>query len=310
MSVPSAPGAGFAADWLHLREPSDRRARDAAATTTGSAGWIGALRRATAGRSLRVVDLGCGTGATLRWLAPRLGGAQQWIAIDQDDALLQAWPATMASWAAAVGHERCGASRDLHGPRLRIDGRGWSAGIERRRLDLGSDLGALPLHDADLICASAFIDLASRAWLAELHARAQRQRCKAAWCFALTVDGRIEWDPVVAGDAEIAAHFALHQRRDKGLGGPALGPDAAGAARHLFAKEGYAVTEARSDWLLEGAADQALRAAFIDGMAIAAAEQAPAATLAVQRWRDARLAALDRTRLRVGHVDLVAVPQR
>ena len=300
----SAIQATFSADWLRLREPSDRRARDAA-TVAGGAGWADAMRRAAGARSLRVLDLGCGTGANLRWLAPRLGGAQRWIAVDRDGALLQAWPATMAHEAEALGHQM----RNPHGRHLRIEGPAWSAVIERRRLDLASELDALPLRNADLVCASALIDLASRKWLVELLAQARRQQCTAAWCLALTVDGRIEWDPVVAGDVEIARYFAHHQRRDKGLSGPALGPDTSAAARHLFTEAGYDVTETRSDWLLEGAADQPLRATFIGGMAMAAAEQASEAAPAIERWREARLALLDHTRLRVGHVDLVALPR-
>jgi SAM-dependent methyltransferase len=69
----------FSSDWLALREPADRAARDAG-LTDALAGWA-------AGRELTAADLGCGTGSTFRALAPRLPGAR-WTLIDNDPALL------------------------------------------------------------------------------------------------------------------------------------------------------------------------------------------------------------------------------
>src|SRR5262245_8239521 len=63
--------AGFSAAWLGLREPADRAARAAAVTTF----VVEALGRRS---GLRVLDLGAGTGANLRYLAERLSGNQFW----------------------------------------------------------------------------------------------------------------------------------------------------------------------------------------------------------------------------------------
>src|SRR5512145_1693947 len=43
---------------------------------------------ARAGATRSVVDLGAGTGANLRYLAPRLGSPQDWLAVDSDPVLL------------------------------------------------------------------------------------------------------------------------------------------------------------------------------------------------------------------------------
>jgi SAM-dependent methyltransferase len=300
--------SAFSAGWLQLREPHDHVARAAAAAAIGE-GWIAALHGNRRGPGLQVLDLGCGTGATLRQLAPRLGGVQHWRAFDHDEALLAAWPAAMRCWARHEGHRVI-----EQGDRLRIEGDRFAASVTRHRVDLARGLAALPLADADLLAATALLDLVSSAWLAELIERAARG--PAVLCLGLVVDGRIEWTPALdregggAEEAQVAAAFAAHQGRDKGFG-PALGAHAPAVARGLLEQAGYAVTEGRSDWVLQGSgAGAALQAALIEGIARAALEQAPGQAASIERWRRLRAAAVERTCLRVGHVDLVAVPGR
>ena len=71
--------SAFSPEWLALREGADARARDASL-----AGTLLATR--PPGQPLRVVDLGSGSGANLRYLAPRLGHGQHWLLIDYDSA--------------------------------------------------------------------------------------------------------------------------------------------------------------------------------------------------------------------------------
>jgi SAM-dependent methyltransferase len=298
--------SAFSAAWLRLREPADRSARATAAQD--NVAWIDPLRRSSMrpqGAPLCVLDLGCGTGATLRWLAPRLGGVQRWLAFDDDEALLQSWPQAMAA-----GFPDAGAALEVtwHAERLRIVAAGLAVEADRQRLDLARQLEALPLTDVDLVCASAFIDLVSHAWLTRLVAHARAVHSRASFYFALAVDGRIDWHPALDGDAFVAGLFARHQQRDKGFGGAALGPAAPAAAQQLLADAGYAVDTMRSDWQLTGPDTQVLHEAFIEGMAAAAAEQEPAAAAAVEHWRVLRRAAVPGARLCVGHLDLVARP--
>ena len=82
---------GFSADWLGLREPADTAARP-----PDLVDWIApSLPR---DRSVHVLDLATGTGSNLRYLAPRLGGLQQWVLADHDPALLGAMPERLAAW--------------------------------------------------------------------------------------------------------------------------------------------------------------------------------------------------------------------
>lgn len=258
--------SSFTTDWLALREPADAAAR--AATLVGPfASGAGAMRR--------VVDLGAGTGANLRYLAPRLGGAQDWLAVDSDPALLGA----LAAHAAPAGVR-----------------------VRTLLLDLAQELETLPIAGHDLVTAAALLDLVSAAWLAGLAARCAAARTGVL--FALTYDGRFEWSPAEIGDARIRALVNAHQRTDKGFG-PALGPAAAVEAERIFAGLGYRMRSARSDWAL-GAESRGLQAALVDGWVSAAVEIAPREASALEDWRRRRHAhlAAGASRLRVGHVDL------
>jgi SAM-dependent methyltransferase len=314
-----APAAGFSADWLQQREPFDAAARDGAAPRLALDARLAAWR-APADAPLRIIDLACGTGANLRWLAPRLGGAQQWLVVDHDAALLQRWPDCLKDRRGGNGASRGnsgngsngGEGRDVrHGGALQFSSTGFHAAIVRRRLDLAQSLKILPWHAARLVTGSALLDLVSAAWLQRLVAAAATARV--ALLMALSVDGRHRWAPGDADDAAVAALFGAHQQRDKGFGGPALGAAAAPTLALALRRCGYRVHSARSDWRLDGRRDLqalALQRALIDGIAAAALEQAPAAAARVQAWWQRRLALAPRSVLRVGHLDVLALPPR
>jgi hypothetical protein len=316
-STPSATsrrttGRRFTAEWLCLREPFDAIARDVAASRLKLREQLAYLS-ANASGPLRVIDLACGTGANLRWLAPRLGGDQQWLVVDHDAALLHRWPQCLA--AAREGASSTPRQRSPHhdtrlASPIRWHGPGFDAAIIRRRLDLARHLERLPWHAAQLVTASALLDLVSVGWLHRLMTAAVSARV--ALLMALTVDGRHVWAPRDADDGEVAALFAAHQHRDKGFEGPALGADAGPALERALHAAGYRVHVARSDWQLDGrnVRARALLHALIDGMAGAAQEQQPRAAALVQAWRQRRLALAPGGTLRVGHVDLLALPPR
>jgi hypothetical protein len=98
-----------------------------------------------------------------------------------------------------------------------------------------------------------------------------------------------------------------HQKTDKGLGGPAAGPDAVSCAERCFAEAGYRVRLEPSDWTL-GPAAAALQRMLIEGWAGAATEMVRDRAPTIARWRARRLAHVGagRSRLVVGHDDLAA----
>lgn len=312
--------SGFSAEWLALREPQDRQARDRAAQRLGLDAALAGWRRPTGSGALPVVDLGCGSGANRRWLAPRLGGLQRWLLVDDDPALLDRAVADGTGRSVAGGGARRGRPGPSvprlppapdappgQGPGPGADAAGGSplaGGVQALRLDLASALEAVPIPPRALVTASALLDLVSSAWLDRLLAACRQ--ADAAVLFSLSVDGRMGWSPTDPEDLPLRRAFEAHQRRDKGFG-PALGPAATRRAAQLWRAAGYRLRRALSDWRLD-AGDAALLAALIDGMCEAASEQQPERAAIFRGWRERRHGQLGRTRLCIGHVDLLALP--
>jgi hypothetical protein len=279
--------SGFSADWLRLREPADAAARDSS--------LVAMQTRAAA----TIIDLGAGAGSNLRYLAPRIGGAQHWTLVDHDATLLAAAKASTAEWAATLGAHQ--------GPQLRVETARFSARVETRELDLARDLAALELPRGALVTSSALLDLVSARWLGEL-----ALRCAAAEApvlFALIYDGRTTCEPAEPEDAEVLALFNRHQLGDKGFG-PALGPAAPRATEQAFAQLGYRIETRASDWRLEPR-EAGLQRALVDGWLGAALEMAPERAGVLRDWHRRRLehVAHGRSRIVVGHADLAGQPR-
>jgi hypothetical protein len=271
----------FSAQWLDLREPLDAASR-AAGLCTGLVAELSLRQRRP---RVAIIDLGAGTGANLRYAAPLLGGAQDWLLVENDPLLQRA------------GEERLRAWR--HAPQ-------FDCRVQHLALDLATQLPQMPLSEHVLLTASALLDLVSAEWLQALSRRAA-QVSATVW-FALTYDGDIDCKPAEPEDAELRELVNLHQRRDKGFGA-ALGPQAAALAEQLFAEQGYHIHSTPSAWHL-GPQHAALQHALVAGWLEAACDIAPHRVAALTGWSVRRRAHIDagRSRLRVGHVDMVGRP--
>jgi hypothetical protein len=285
--------SGFSAEWLALREPFDVAARSALLVDELSQ----RLAPRSAGTALEIVDLGAGAGSNLRYLAPRLRGAQRWRLIDHDEALLSAALATTRVWAEARG-----AQCTVRGATLTLRGAGLECEIACEQRDL-RDLAKLQLPTGALVTAAALLDLVSARWL-ELLA-AQCRTALASLCFVLTYDGRTTCDPPESEDASVLEAFNRHQLGDKGFG-PALGPGAPIAAVKSFERNGFRVSTAASDWRI-GQESAAMQTALLDGWRNAAVELAPDRRTQIEDWHTHRCrhVANGASSLTIGHVDVV-----
>lgn len=286
--------SGFAANWLALREPYDAAARTAA--------LIEPLRLALpSGRPIRILDLGCGTGASLRWLAPRLAGDQAWLLVDHDDALLATILDHLRGWANGRGVRL--RPRDAS---VAWDDAAGHIVARWRRHDLRAGLPQDDAAPVDLVTASALLDLLSGAAADRLIDACVVLR--AAVYLALTYDGAVAWDPPDPFDDAAGLALNRHQRSDKGLG-PALGPDAAAHVAARLRSAGYAVRHAASDWRFTPT-DAAIQRALLADWSDAIVQAAPQHAADVAGWAARRTALIEsgRSRLRVGHVDLLATP--
>lgn len=297
--------ASFAADWLRLRAPFDT-----AATERGDAGALArrfgeTLRQKQQRGVLRLLDLGGGTGANVCRLAPRIPGSQHWTVVDSDPDLLAAMPDTIAAWARRIGG------------RFALRDGGVSMTTPQRIVtvtcspfDLRERLAGLPLADADGVAGSALLDLVSAEWMTAAAGDLAARHLPAL--FTLNVDGRLEWRPAAADDADVAAAFCQDLIRDKGFG-RALGHRAAAFAGAGLAARGYTVDAAPSDWAV-GNDSPAMQQAMLGFIEPAASRHVPAGLTTsdwrrqVTAWAAAKRALLDAGTLdlTVGHIDLLA----
>ena len=263
--------SGFSAAWLQLREPYDRRARNAQV--------IEAVADALAGQpSVGIADLACGTGSTFRAVSPMLQPRQNWRLFDNDLSLLSRAPQSSP-------------------PNIIVT---------TVPVDLNHDLEAALDGPIDLVTTSALLDLVSEPWLERFAVEAAARKLPVY--AALSYDGRVEFSPADALDEKIVASVNAHQRTNKGFG-PALGPAAARAAVERFERVGYEITQGESDWTFEPA-DREIQTEILSGWGAAAREMGDVPLHDVIDWLARRrdLVAAGRSSIRVGHVDFFARP--
>lgn len=213
----------FAIEWLDLRENADNAARDKDLRDR-------VLAFLTSRPNPLVVDLGAGTGSTMRALA---GANAKWRLIDNDPKLL--------GEAARRGK------------------------VETVEMDL-TRIEAIPFDGAALVTASALFDLVSADWIDALADRLTDARI--GLYAALSYDGTLEWVPTDRDDDAARTAFNIDQRTIKGFG-PALGSDGVTHLAEAMRIRGYEVTVAQSPWRL-GGRDHALQRSLLQGIAEAA----------------------------------------
>jgi trans-aconitate methyltransferase len=263
-------------EWLALREPADAAARAADLVE-----HLGQHLPATGRRVIH--DLGCGTGAMGRWLAPLLTGSQHWVVHDRDADLLEV------------------AAADLPGPAAD----GAAVTVEARRSDI-TRLRPGDLADATLITASALLDMLHEDELAGLVALCAAAECPAL--LTLSVTGRVELTPADPLDRRVEAAFNAHQRRTT-QAGRLQGPDAVAVAVAEFSRLGAEVLVRPSPWQL-GATHAGLTAEWFTGWVGAACEQQVELAAETEAYTRRRLAQASAAQLAVtvAHADLLVLP--
>jgi hypothetical protein len=262
------PTRPIEAGWLALREPADARARDSAADLLLPL----LLAHLSSKADLRIVDLGAGTGANLRWLAPRLPepDRQHWMLVDHDPGLLARGPVQATPVRADVA-------------------------------DLAQVLPAL--GGADLITTAALLDLLDLRQLTAIVDAVVAARVPAL--FSLSVTGEATLTPADPQDGPLAKAFDDHQRRDA-----RPGPGAGSVVAGLFRDRGWSVLEARTAWELRSATEAELVEAWLTGRVEAAVEHRADLATEADNWLARRRdqAGDGVLEVVVGHVDVLALP--
>ena len=268
--------SGFSIEWLNLREASDHKARDRHLLKT-AANWLNDLKS----KDKVIVDLGSGTGSTIRGLQryTTLAPSIQWRLVDNDPELL-----------AEAVHRH---SEEYS--------------IESFLVDL-SATQKLPLESVSLITASALLDLVSSNFLRDLCQliKEKNEGRPLGFYSALNYDGCIKWTPFHPLDAAIAMNFNTDQRRDKGFG-PALGPDATDFLKTQFHSTKFQCLSAKSPWLL-GSADYLLAESLINGISDVAIQTDGLTNSEIQDWKTFRIKNVRTGTCYLGHTDILVLP--
>jgi hypothetical protein len=274
----TTPRVRVSREWLALREPADAAAR--------ADDLVEHLTRRLPATGPRVIhDLGCGTGAMTRWLAPLLPGPQHWILHDLDADLLDV------------------AASNPPGPA----GDGSAVTLETTTSDISRLLPG-DLAGSTLITASALLDILTEEELSALITVSVGAGCLIL--LTLSVVGRVELTPAEPLDCRIAAAFDAHQRRVTQRG-RLLGPDAVAVAVEQTTRLRAEVLVRASPWRL-GTSDAELAAEWFTGWVGAACEHEVELAAEVVPYTRRRLAqaAAGELRVTVDHADLLISPRR
>lgn len=265
--------SSFSIAWLDLRESADFTARDKTLVTQ-LLHWLGQAADPISPDRI-IVDLGAGTGSTLRALTKLGANSLVWRLVDLDGKLLD--------------------------EALRRHGK--SHLIEDYQADLNI-IGELPLTGAHIVSASALFDLASADFIDALIDRIDARNT--AVYAALNYDGTTTWVPAHPLDEKVLAAFNRDQHQDKGLG-PALGPDCTAYLKQALENKGYAVRTYPSPWQLH-AKDAQLLQELINGIAAAVSEGYGLNTDELIEWKNFRIANITDGNCTIGHWDVLALP--
>lgn len=276
----------FSPEWLALREPVDHASINSQVRE--------ALRRHfTRHTSIRVVDLGCGTGSNVRGTAGALGRRQTWTLVDYDPKLLKAAAFRLE------GLER--GMRTKSGVRFAVDEAEIT--VSFLEADLATGGFAPVISGADLVTAAALFDLFSTAAINQLVDAVAAN--KQAFFTVLTYDGLASWLPEHPADQAMRDAFNTHQQTDKGFG-PSAGAGATAALVAGFQRHGYRIMRGKSPWVVDGAHAE-LRRQLDAGFASAVKATGNVPVETIESWQAHRDSAANAVTI-IGHEDLLALP--
>ncbi|MCE3274160.1 MAG: hypothetical protein K0R13_15 [Propionibacteriaceae bacterium] len=222
---------------------------------------------------LEIIDLGAGTGANQKWLAPRLPFQQRWIHLDHDPVISRSLPQPGDTMIIDSSVESLG--------RLLAEG-----SVDHRLVTCSALLDVLTTAQLDAVC-EAVIDHQVPA------------------LFSLSVTGAQSVSPVDPHDQRLLDAFNDHQRR-----AGRAGPEAITLAGTALSAGSYTVRSAETPWQLSTPGDSAFMAQLLQERLDAAVAQDPGLSVIAKAWFELRRAQLELgvLQIEVGHRDILALP--
>ena len=260
-------------DWLAARVAADDAARAATVNTLLPELSRYLIEAAGPGGTVQIIDLGAGTGANQRWLAPRLPIRQRWLHLDHNPVISRSLP--------------------LAAETVIID----------ESVEALGELLTRSSGDRQLVSCSALLDVLTTEQIQAVCRAVIDNRVPAF--FSLTVTGGLRLSPADAHDQLLLAAFNDHQRR-----AGRAGPEATTLTVNLLRAAEFAVTTQETPWRLTAESGLAFVDQMLEERLAAAVAQDPALARTAAAWLELRRAQLAAGLLRIelDHCDILGLP--
>jgi hypothetical protein len=259
--------------WLAARVAADNAARAATVSTLIPELINYLIARMDSDATIEIVDLGAGTGANQRWLAPRLPIRQRWLHLDHNPVISRSLPLATET--------------------VIIDESVESLG----------QLLARSEGDRQLVTCSALLDVLTTEQIEAVCHAVIDSRVPAF--FSLTVTGGLRLSPTHPHDQLLLAAFNDHQRR-----AGRAGPEATTMTVELLRAADFAVATQETPWQLTAESGPAFVDQMLEERLAAAVAQVPALAASAAAWLELRRAQLAAGLLQVelDHCDILGLP--
>lgn len=222
---------------------------------------------------MQIIDLGAGTGANQRWLAPRLPIRQRWLHLDHNPVISRSLPLAAETEIVDESVEALG------------------------------ELLTRSSGDRQLVSCSALLDVLTTEQIQAVCRAVIDNRVPAF--FSLTVTGGLRLSPADAHDQLLLAAFNDHQRR-----AGRAGPEATTLTVNLLRAAEFTVTTQETPWRLTAESGLAFVDQMLEERLAAAVAQDPALARTAAAWLELRRAQLAAGLLRIelDHCDILGLP--
>ena len=260
-------------DWLAARVAADDAARAATVNTLLPQLSRYLIEAAGPGGTVQIIDLGAGTGAHQRWLAPRLPIRQRWLHLDHNPVISRSLPLAAETVIVDESVEALG------------------------------ELLTRSSGDRQLVSCSALLDVLTTEQIQAVCRAVIDNRVPAF--FSLTVTGGLRLSPADAHDQLLLAAFNDHQCR-----AGRAGPEATTLTVNLLRAAEFAVTTQETPWRLTAESGLAFVDQMLEERLAAAVAQDPALARTAAAWLELRRAQLAAGLLRIelDHCDILGLP--
>jgi hypothetical protein len=260
-------------DWLAARVAADDAARAATVSTLLPELSRYLIEAAGPGGTVQIIDLGAGTGANQRWLAPRLPIRQRWLHLDHNPVISRSLPLAAETEIVDESVEALG------------------------------ELLTRSSGDRQLVSCSALLDVLTTEQIQAVCRAVIDNRVPAF--FSLTVTGGLRLSPADAHDQLLLAAFNDHQCR-----AGRAGPEATTLTVNLLRAAEFAVTTQKTPWRLTAESGLAFVDQMLEERLAAAVAQDPALARTAKAWFELRRAQLAAGLLRIelDHCDILGLP--